>query len=294
MMARSPVCGFGLGSGLSRTHGQNENLTASFSRSSQGLVIRICFAIANLIAANELARHRFGEAGAVTVLCDLLSRCADTFLDSLTHPPAATPVAAPAPTTSALSGGLLDARPRGGPGFADDSSPGDVLVKVVRVLANLAINPQLGRQLAGSDVVLHTVCRLLEDCPVERHEELVLNLTALASNLSYHQCPENRFLSPGPRLASPRVYANLCRIETHRTMLRAMKVLDMCMLLLMHSDPEGARGRCGDRDQLRPGSGLFGQRGVLTRSVAITLLPEQIAGVPLAQYCDGSNPQATR
>ncbi|KAJ4454878.1 hypothetical protein PAPYR_10279 [Paratrimastix pyriformis] len=283
MMARSPVCGFGLGSGLSRTHGQNENLTASFSRSSQGLVIRICFAIANLIAANELARHRFGEAGAVTVLCDLLSRCADTFLDSLTHPPAATPVAAPAPTTSALSGGLLDARPRGGPGFADDSSPGDVLVKVVRVLANLAINPQLGRQLAGSDVVLHTVCRLLEDCPVERHEELVLNLTALASNLSYHQCPENRFLSPGPRLASllvsglthpnpeliaetARVYANLCRIETHRTMLRAMKVLDMCMLLLMHSDPEVLEAVAGIVINYALAAAFLVKEGVLTRS----------------------------
>lgn len=60
-------------------------------------------------------------------------------------------------------------------------------MKVLRLIANLAIWPDAGRVLAEEAHVADSLLALLEAYSLEAAEELVLNTVCALTNLSYYQ-----------------------------------------------------------------------------------------------------------
>lgn len=131
----------------------------------QDLVIRIIFILGNLTAKNNQAREQFFEAqGSVDTLVALFQ----------TH-------------CEADCNGKL---------WKDDgevknlkhlSEAEDVLIKLIRVVANLSIHPDVGTSLATNHHVVALLITVLEYKSVDDCEELVINTTATINNLSYYQ-----------------------------------------------------------------------------------------------------------
>lgn len=63
----------------------------------------------------------------------------------------------------------------------------DVLVKLTRVLANIAIHPRIGPVLAANPRVVGLLLRTLESKSLGDCEELVINTIAAINNLSFYQ-----------------------------------------------------------------------------------------------------------
>ncbi|XP_034524846.1 armadillo repeat-containing protein 2 isoform X3 [Ailuropoda melanoleuca] len=132
----------------------------------QDLVVRIVFILGNLTAKNNQAREQFSkEKGSIPTLLSLFH----TFyqLDQCAEKRAAGAEQRQAP------------RPR--------AQAEDVLIKLTRVLANLAIHPGIGPALAASPRAVGLLLATLEYKSIEDCEELVINTTATINNLSYYQ-----------------------------------------------------------------------------------------------------------
>nr|XP_037856971.1 armadillo repeat-containing protein 2 isoform X2 [Chlorocebus sabaeus] len=63
----------------------------------------------------------------------------------------------------------------------------DVLIKLTRVLANIAIHPGVGPVLAANPAIVGLLLTTLEYKSLDDCEELVINATATINNLSYYQ-----------------------------------------------------------------------------------------------------------
>ncbi|XP_039093362.1 armadillo repeat-containing protein 2 isoform X2 [Hyaena hyaena] len=132
----------------------------------QDLVVRIVFILGNLTAKNNQAREQFSkERGSIPTLLSLFH----TFyrLDLCTEEQAG---GAQQPKAQ---------RPR--------AQAEDVLIKLTRVLANLAIHPGIGPALAANPRAVGLLLATLEYKSIEDCEELVINTTAAINNLSYYQ-----------------------------------------------------------------------------------------------------------
>ncbi|XP_045654382.1 armadillo repeat-containing protein 2 [Ursus americanus] len=132
----------------------------------QDLVVRIVFILGNLTAKNNQAREQFSkEKGSIPTLLSLFH----TFyqLDQCAEKRAAGAEQCQAP------------RPR--------AQAEDVLIKLTRVLANLAIHPGIGPALAANPRAVGLLLATLEHKSIEDCEELVINTTATINNLSYYQ-----------------------------------------------------------------------------------------------------------
>ncbi|XP_043448001.1 armadillo repeat-containing protein 2 [Prionailurus bengalensis] len=132
----------------------------------QDLVVRIVFILGNLTAKNHQAREQFSkEKGSIPTLLSLfhtfykLDLCAEEQMGE-----------APQPKVQ---------RPR--------APAEDVLIKLTRVLANLAIHPGIGPALATNPHAVGLLLATLEYKSIEDCEELVINTTATINNLSYYQ-----------------------------------------------------------------------------------------------------------
>lgn len=68
----------------------------------------------------------------------------------------------------------------------------EVLVKLLRLLANVAIHPALGAALAAKQATADALLAVLQCYSFEAAEELVLNAAAALTNLSYYQEPTNK------------------------------------------------------------------------------------------------------
>ncbi|GAB5571778.1 armadillo repeat-containing protein 2 isoform X4 [Prionailurus iriomotensis] len=130
------------------------------------LVVRIVFILGNLTAKNHQAREQFSkEKGSIPTLLSLfhtfykLDLCAEEQMGE-----------APQPKVQ---------RPR--------APAEDVLIKLTRVLANLAIHPGIGPALATNPHAVGLLLATLEYKSIEDCEELVINTTATINNLSYYQ-----------------------------------------------------------------------------------------------------------
>ncbi|KFO28656.1 Armadillo repeat-containing protein 2 [Fukomys damarensis] len=125
------------------------------------LVVRIVFILGNLTAKNNEAREHFAhEKGSIQTLLSLFQ----TYQQLDLHSP-------------------RPARPR------LPSEAEDVLIKLTRVLANIAIHPRVGPALAAElnpsllgPLTSSSESKTLDDC-----EELVINTTATINNLSFYQ-----------------------------------------------------------------------------------------------------------
>ncbi|ELK00623.1 Armadillo repeat-containing protein 2 [Pteropus alecto] len=133
----------------------------------QDLVVRIVFILGNLTAKNNQAREQFSkEKGSIPTLLSLFHTFSELDLHSRKQvaegeeqPKAQTPQA----------------------------QVEDVLIKLTRVLANLAIHPGIGQALAANPHVVGLLLSTLEYKSIDDCEELVINTTATINNLSYYQ-----------------------------------------------------------------------------------------------------------
>ncbi|XP_078734420.1 armadillo repeat-containing protein 2 [Lampetra fluviatilis] len=118
----------------------------------QDLVVRVCYTLGNLAARSEAVRERLWRHGSC--------------LDVLLH-------------VYALQ---LQRQP-------DTDLAEDVLVKLLRVLANLSLHPGMGAALASHPRCIQLLISTLESPGVREREEIVLNAVATVNNLSFHMGP---------------------------------------------------------------------------------------------------------
>ncbi|XP_054678456.1 armadillo repeat-containing protein 2 isoform X4 [Grus americana] len=134
----------------------------------QDLVIRIIFILGNLTEENNQAREQFfKEKGSVNTLISLFQTYHELDLNAQkwyheregeekTHP-------------------------------KHPSETEDVLIKLIRVLANLSIHPSVGAALAAAHRVVELLVTVLEYKSVDDCEELVINAATTINNLSYYK-----------------------------------------------------------------------------------------------------------
>uniref|UniRef100_A0A2K6UX15 Armadillo repeat containing 2 n=1 Tax=Saimiri boliviensis boliviensis TaxID=39432 RepID=A0A2K6UX15_SAIBB len=133
----------------------------------QDIVVRVVFILGNLTAKNNQAREQFSkEKGSIQTLLSLFQ----TFhqLDLHSQKPAG----------------------QGGEPYRAQRLPSeaeDVLIKLTRVLANIAIHPDVGPVLATNPGIVGLLLTTLEYKSLDDCEELVINATATINNLSYYQ-----------------------------------------------------------------------------------------------------------
>ncbi|XP_032130981.1 armadillo repeat-containing protein 2 isoform X3 [Sapajus apella] len=133
----------------------------------QDIVVRVVFILGNLTAKNNQAREQFSkEKGSIQTLLSLFQ----TFhqLDLHSQKPVG-------------QGGELYRAQR------LPSEAEDVLIKLTRVLANIAIHPGMGPVLATNPGIVGLLLTTLEYKSLDDCEELVINATATINNLSYYQ-----------------------------------------------------------------------------------------------------------
>ncbi|XP_049751551.1 armadillo repeat-containing protein 2 isoform X2 [Elephas maximus indicus] len=133
----------------------------------QDLVIRIVFILGNLTAKNNQAREQFfKEKGCIRTLLSLFQTFHELDLNSRKQ----------------VGDGGAQAKPQRQPSGVED-----VLIKLTRVLANIAIHPHIGPALAAKPQVVGLLLTTLEYKSIDDCEELVINATATINNLSYYQ-----------------------------------------------------------------------------------------------------------
>ncbi|XP_075453695.1 armadillo repeat-containing protein 2 isoform X2 [Ascaphus truei] len=130
----------------------------------QDLVVRMVFTLGNLTAKNSKAREQFYEQrGSITTLLSLLH------------------------TYCGLD---MNAEQSEKEKTKDQKRPcetEDILIKLIRLLANLSIHPTIGTDLAANHRCVALLMKILEYKLVDECEELVINTVATINNLSYYQ-----------------------------------------------------------------------------------------------------------
>ncbi|NXL57764.1 ARMC2 protein, partial [Chordeiles acutipennis] len=133
----------------------------------QDLVIRIIFILGNLTEKNNQAREQFfKEKGSVNTLISLFQTYHELDLNTQKwyH-----------------ERGEEKKHPK------HPSEAEDVLIKLIRVLANLSIHPSAGAALAAAHRVVELLVTVLEYKSVDDCEELVINAATTINNLSYYK-----------------------------------------------------------------------------------------------------------
>uniref|UniRef100_A0A8C7M1B3 Armadillo repeat containing 2 n=1 Tax=Oncorhynchus mykiss TaxID=8022 RepID=A0A8C7M1B3_ONCMY len=124
----------------------------------QDLVVRLLFTLGNLTSrSSEARKHLFTAEGCMSVLLGLYH----TYHGRDTCNPC-TPFL----------------------GWWENK---DVLVKLVRVLANMSIHPAVGPTLAANTDLIHYLLNTLELRSMQESEELLVNVAATINNLSFYQ-----------------------------------------------------------------------------------------------------------
>ncbi|XP_074779406.1 armadillo repeat-containing protein 2 isoform X1 [Athene noctua] len=137
-------------------------------QNQQDLVIRIIFILGNLTAKNNQAREQFfKENGSVNTLISLFQTYRELDLN--------------AQKWYHERGGEEKSHPK------HPSEAEDVLIKLIRVLANLSIHPSIGAALAAAHRVVELLVMVLEYKSVDDCEELVISAATTINNLSYYE-----------------------------------------------------------------------------------------------------------
>ncbi|KAL2306587.1 hypothetical protein Nmel_004516 [Mimus melanotis] len=142
--------------------------SAAVGKLSQDLVIRIIFILGNLTAKNDQSREQFfKEKESVNTLTSLFQTYYELDLNALTW--------------------HHDRKRKGKKDGKYPSKAEDILIKLMRVLANLSIHPKVGTALAAAHSLVGLLVTVLEYKPVDACEELVINTATTINNLSYYQ-----------------------------------------------------------------------------------------------------------
>jgi len=133
----------------------------------------------------------------------------------------------------------------------------EVLVKLVRLLANIAISPTAGATLASSSAVVDPLLDMLGAKKIGESEELVLNVVAAVTNLLFYDVPSNLLFQEDNkqllcRLFRPlllesynvealvetaRALGNLSRHADARRCMAGLRIDEILVILLDHDDP---------------------------------------------------------
>ncbi|XP_030345098.1 armadillo repeat-containing protein 2 isoform X2 [Strigops habroptila] len=134
----------------------------------QDLVIRILFILGNLTAKNDQAREQFfQEKGSMDTLKSLFQTYHELDLNAQKWH---------------KERGREEKKHLKHPSEAED-----VLIKLIRVLANLSVHPSIGAALAAAHHVVELLVTVLEYKSVDECEELVISAATTINNLSYYK-----------------------------------------------------------------------------------------------------------
>ncbi|OQR96999.1 hypothetical protein ACHHYP_12882 [Achlya hypogyna] len=209
-------------------------------RFQAALLVRLCFVLGNLTASNDKNRKLLAvQLRAVPVLVRILRQYGALYAQQAPKPPA----------------------DDSDDDDDDDNESEDVLVKLVRLLANLSINATAG-PLAAAAPGIDALLELLAHASACGHEELKLNVVSCVTNLSYYATPDNvvaahrlalaDLLAAG--LADPneemvveaaRALGNLARFPDVLARLAAAGGLAEVVALLQHPSRPVAAAACG-------------------------------------------------
>ncbi|CAE7762566.1 Armc2, partial [Symbiodinium microadriaticum] len=141
----------------------------------------------------------------------------------------------------------------------------EVLVKLVRLLANIAISPDAGATLAASSAVVDPLLDMLGAKKISDSEELVLNVVAAVTNLLFYDVPSNMLFQEESkqllcRLFRPlllesynvealvetaRALGNLSRHADARKCMVSLRLDEILAILLDHDDRDLVFYSCG-------------------------------------------------
>lgn len=141
----------------------------------------------------------------------------------------------------------------------------EVLVKLVRLLANIAISPSAGAVLASSSAVVDPLLDMLGAKRIGDSEELVLNVVSAVTNLLFYDTPANLLTQPENkqllcRLFRPlllesyneealvetaRALGNLSRHDDARRCMTELRLDEIIVILLNHHDRDLVFYVCG-------------------------------------------------
>ncbi|KAI8853575.1 armadillo-type protein [Chytridium lagenaria] len=129
----------------------------------------------------------------------------------------------------------------------------DVMVKLVRVLANLALDPECGQELVQM-IEIESLVEILAHADMEREEELVFKYCWCLANFTFYLDVDNCLLLQGCRILellvplllcsnseavseATRVFGNLSRLDESRQWMAKNKGgTELLIVLLDHSD----------------------------------------------------------
>lgn len=223
---------------------------------SPALVLRLAFALGNITGTSDKLRVSFmSECDGVVLLASLLERYwqQDRKLARASSD-CSIPMAIDDPSGASLA-----------PTSTDPSECESVLVKLARLVANIAINSSVGMQLAAQPSIIDPLLNILGCKRMPESEELVLSATASVTNLLYHDSPSNILFTPDNkqlmcRLLRPmllesynvealveaaRALGNLSRHRDARQWISELRIDEAMAILLAHSDRDLVFYSCG-------------------------------------------------
>jgi hypothetical protein len=215
--------------------------TLSSTADSAPLALRLGFVLGNLTARSDRLRIVFGfDCEGTTLVPQLLRRYwqKDRQLARVTL------------ETGKASGG---------------QEVEEVLVKLVRLLANIAISPSAGAVLASSSAVVDPLMDMLGTKRITDSEELVLNVVSAITNLLFYDVPSNilgqdenkqllcRLFRPlllesyneEALVETTRALGNLSRYEDARRCMTELRLDEILVILLNHHDRDLVFYVCG-------------------------------------------------
>ncbi|XP_060572268.1 armadillo repeat-containing protein 2-like isoform X3 [Ruditapes philippinarum] len=211
----------------------------------QDIVVRVSFILGNMTAKNDNARVQlFQQPKSLDILLTVLKTHLE--LDYKTR-------------------NKLEKKdkPKSDGGNEDTNKHEDVLVKIVRVIANVSINDEVGPQVATSNQCVELLIRILETKDIESSEELVLNTVACINNLSYFNSKHSAITTHQMKLVDclmklvlgesmmksivevSRVFGNLTGQKQVRDFLHQQQVDKVLITLLDSGDKEVVYIACG-------------------------------------------------
>ncbi|XP_054474521.1 armadillo repeat-containing protein 2 [Anoplopoma fimbria] len=212
----------------------------------QDLVVRLLFTLGNLTAKSDEARWQFFQCDGCM---DTLLQLYDTYQrrEDSSH-------------TQPQKGPPSHGEPQAPPVKVQQDE--DVLVKLVRVLANMCIHPAVGPALATNTTCIQLLMETLELRCVQESEELMVNVAATINNLSFYQEDSSVFRrsqltmaklmlklvlcsSMDAMLEATRVYGNLSQFKDVRDFIMQNKVHQFVVTLLDSKSAEMCISACG-------------------------------------------------
>merc|ERR1711871_598523 len=200
------------------------------------IVVRVCFVLGNVTASDGPSRGLIAGAGGV----DLLGGILETYDDQ---------------------DAKLEDNTEAPPDKKKARDIADVLTKVIRVIANLAIDEEVGPSIALHGCTQRVV-DILDRRRIDTSEELVLNAVSAVTNISFYDVANNLILQQQDRVSvrlqplllhendeavieSVRAYGNFSRSKEARNKMVETHVDEVMIMLLDHGNPEVVYSVCG-------------------------------------------------